>query len=38
MTGGWKYEDDYIGCRLVCPLSDVVDLMKCDNIVEEGEQ
>ena len=38
MTGGLKYEDDYIGCRLVCPLSDVVDLMKCDNIVEEGEQ
>ena len=22
--GGWKYEDSYIGCRLVCPLSDVV--------------
>ena len=21
--GGWQYQDYYIGCRLVCPLSDV---------------
>ena len=37
MSGGWTYEDVYIGSRLVCPLSDVVGLLGDPDATSEDD-